>query len=207
MNCRSKKVFAMQWPGIRHDNVCSRLHMRVPRASLLLVAGLTVFLFGTWARAENAPWSERIANSLLLPHPTAQPVKEVSPALDGETGFELQGLEAEWYNTANGEYYRRAKEIVDAVLQVHDGSGSDDQAAEAAGQLGRQLLLFYRVTLHENYYHAANQLRGHLAASCGISAEDQPAQPRNQMKHICAAEPFLAEFAVGLRQSRRTLPR
>lgn len=197
MSCFSKEMSAMRAPGIRRENLCSWLRVGLTRATSSVVAGLAVALFASAVHAENAPWSERIANSLLLPHRTTQPEEEVSATFDAETGFVLQGLEAEWYNTANGEYYRRAKDIIDAAVQAHDGSGSANQPVDAAGQPGRQLLLFYRVTLHENYYHSAEKLRRQLAASCGISAaEGQPAQAGNQpAKHICKAEPFLAEFA------------
>jgi unsaturated rhamnogalacturonyl hydrolase len=190
-------MFALRLPGIRHINLCSRLQVGLTRATSCAVAGLAVALFAPAAYAENAAWSERIANSLLLPHRTTQPAEGVSAAFDAETGFVVQGLEAEWYNTANGDYYRRAKEIIDAVLPVRDGSGSSDQPADAAGQLGRQLLLFYRVTLHENYYHAAEKLRRQLATSCGISAaEDRPVQAGQPAKPICTGEAFLAEFAL-----------
>ena len=190
-------MFARRRPRIRHINVCSRPQVGLSPGPSCLVAGLAVALFASAAHAESAPWSERIANSLLLPHPTTQPAEGAPAAFEAETGFVLQGLETEWYNTANGDYYRRAKEMVDAVLPAHDGSGSADQPGDAAGQLGRQLLLFYRVTLRENYYHAAEKLRRQLAASCGISAaEGQPVQVGNHpAKRICTAEPFLAEFA------------
>jgi unsaturated rhamnogalacturonyl hydrolase len=188
---------AMRAPGFRHDSVCSWLRVGLTRAISCLVATLALSPFATADHAASAPWSERIANSLLLPHRTTQPAEEVSATFDAETGFVLQGLEAEWYNTANGDYYRRAKEIVDAALQAPGGSGSADQPADAAAQLGRQLLFFYRVTLNESYYYAAEKLRRQLAASCGISAvEGQPARAGDQpAKHICTAEPFLAEVA------------
>jgi unsaturated rhamnogalacturonyl hydrolase len=143
------------------------------------------------ARAESAPWSERIANSLI--HSQG----EAATTWDAETSFQLEGLQAEWYNTANGEYYRHTKAIVDAVLGAHSESGFANQPADATGQLGRQLLLFYRVTLHENYYQAAVQLRGQLSAVCRITVpEVQPVHAGDEpSKHICTAEPFLSEFA------------
>jgi unsaturated rhamnogalacturonyl hydrolase len=150
-----------------------------------------------FADAEAAPLSERIANSLIQ-HPLNQSSGTVSATWDAETGKELDGLEAEWYNTAKGDYYRRAKETVDAVLRAHGGFGFANEPTDAAGKLGRQLLLFYRVTLHDDYYQVAERLRSQLSESCGIGAsEAQPIQAENQpSKHICTAEPFLSEFAA-----------
>jgi unsaturated rhamnogalacturonyl hydrolase len=162
-----------------------------------LGAALLVCLFSPRiADAESAPWSERIANSLLQ-HTLNQPSSQASATWDRATGFQLEGLEAEWYNTARGDYYRRAKETVDAVLQAHSRPGIGNQPTDADGQLGRQVLLFYRVTLHDNYYHAAEQLRSQLTASCGIGvSEARPTQRDDQSStHICTAEPFLSEFA------------
>jgi unsaturated rhamnogalacturonyl hydrolase len=158
---------------------------------------LVVCLFPQWvADAETAHWSERIANSLIQ-RPLNESSSRASATWDVETASQLEGLEAEWYNTAKGDYYRRAKETVDAVFQAHGGPGFANQPTDAAGQLGRQLLLFYRVTLHESYYQAADQLRSQLSASCGIGASQaRPSHAEDQLsKHICMAEPFLSEFA------------
>jgi unsaturated rhamnogalacturonyl hydrolase len=175
----------------------NRLEIMFVRWAGCLVASLMLYLFCLrTADAETAPWSERIANSLLQ-HPLNESSGGATATWDAETGFELEGLEAEWYNTAKGDYYHSAKEKVDAVLEAPGGPGFANQPIDATGQLGRQLLLFYRVTLHDDYYKAAEQLRSQLSSLCGIGAfEAHPAQSGDQAsKRMCRAEPFLSEFA------------
>jgi rhamnogalacturonyl hydrolase YesR len=41
-------------------------------------------------------------------------------AWDEETGLQLEGLDAVWYNTANGDYFRYGKGKVDEYLRVNE---------------------------------------------------------------------------------------
>jgi unsaturated rhamnogalacturonyl hydrolase len=102
-----------------------------------------------------------------------------------ETGLELLGLDAAWYDSAKGSYFRYAKARVDAVLEA----GANGEAALPTDPLfARQLLLLHRVTLDPRYYKAAVALRAQLAGAC-----DQPSA--RSSRPICTAEPFLAEYA------------
>src|SRR6516165_5829900 len=107
---RSVNRFSKRKPPVRKRSV-----LRIRKGSWLeivlmcwvgcLVACLVFCLFSPrFADAEAAPLSERIANSLIQ-HPLNQSSGTVSATWDAETGKELDGLEAEWYNTAKGDYY------------------------------------------------------------------------------------------------------
>ena len=67
---------------------------------------------GTGAQAQAPPVSERIANALLQSRSGPQ------ATWDEETGTQLEGLDAEWYNTANGEYFHYVKRTVDSYLDA-----------------------------------------------------------------------------------------
>jgi unsaturated rhamnogalacturonyl hydrolase len=137
--------------------------------------------------AQTKPFAERIAKALVEQEP--------APAWTADSGTELLGLDAEWYNTADGDYFRYVKRTVDAYLEAN---GTDKLAdkPEAAATLARQLLLLHRVTLAPKYYEAANTLRKHLAAACGLTLDEKPANGTEiSSDDACMAAPFLAEYA------------
>ena len=143
--------------------------------------------------AQTEPLSERIANAFLHNPEQSQPA-----TWDEEIGTQLQGLDAEWYNTANGDYFHFVEGTVDAYLDARDAgrAGKLPDSPLAAGLLGRQLLLLYRVTRDERYYRAATLLRDRLALSCGVgSATSDPSPAVEVTTKPCSAEPFLAEYA------------
>jgi unsaturated rhamnogalacturonyl hydrolase len=149
------------------------------------------------AHAQTPGLSERIANSLLQHH--SERSSSTGQTWDEETGTRLEGLEAEWYNTANGDYFRYAKQTVDSYLDAHPSFeiGKQPGTQMAHALLGRQLQRLHRVTLAGKYYDAASQLRNQLASSCGLpSAAAEPSHPAvGTSKNLCEAEPFLAEYA------------
>jgi unsaturated rhamnogalacturonyl hydrolase len=137
--------------------------------------------------------SERIANAL------SQSRSGPQAAWDEETGTQLEGLAAEWYNTANGDYFHSVKRTMDSYLDARQSAAAEVQpnTPMADALLGRQLLRLYRVTLAARYYDAATELRSQVAALCGIpSTVPRPshAGPAGSAK-FCVAEPFLAEYA------------
>jgi unsaturated rhamnogalacturonyl hydrolase len=147
--------------------------------------------------AQTIPWSERVANATIQRRLDGQ---LASPSLrhwNEETGFLLEGMDAAWYNTASGDYFRYVEETVDAYLSAGGAEADENLKAEplAVAMLGRQLLLLYRVTLDPKYYEAARLLRQQLVSSCsGVSAG--PARARSDgQERPCMAEPFLAEYA------------
>ena len=113
--------------------------------------------------------------------------------------MQILGLDAEWYNTADGDYFRYVRQTIDAYLDAHpDGANEkqpDDPMRDAL--LGEAALQLYRVTLKSRYYDAASHLRGQLAPLCGIASESRgPAQKSGDAStSVCVAAPFLAEYA------------
>ncbi len=143
--------------------------------------------------AQTPPASERIANVLLQSRSGPQ------AAWNEETGTQLEGLDAEWYNTANGDYFHYVKRTVDSYLDARQSAAAEapPNTPMANALLGRQLLRLYRVTLAAKYYDAATELRSQMAALCGIhSTSPQPSHAgRAASAKFCVAEPFLAEYA------------
>jgi unsaturated rhamnogalacturonyl hydrolase len=166
---------------------------RFQRFKGFALAALALGWLGPTAHALTPPESERIANTLLQSRSGPQ------ATWDEGTGTKLEGLAAEWYNTANGNYFHYVKRTVDSYLDARQSGAAEVQpsAPMADALLGRQLLRLYRVTLASRYYDAATELRSQVAALCGISST---APQHSHAVHagpakFCVAEPFLAEYA------------
>ena len=151
---------------------------------LWLLALVVAILIPNASLAQSKPLStslsERVADAIL------QSGAQDTGSWSAETGFQLAGMDAAWYNTANGNYFRYAKAKVDTVLASNDPGGTIGTPANTL--FGRQLLLLYRVTLHPEYYKAAAAIHTQLAETCDTPS----ASPRS----TCTAEPFLAEYAL-----------
>jgi unsaturated rhamnogalacturonyl hydrolase len=118
-----------------------------------------------------------------------------------ELGVLLDGMDAAWYDSADGAYYHYVKQAVDPLLDSDGSIATYDPAANSLDNiaLGRQLLLLYRVTQDAKYYKAATLLRRQL------SAQPRTASAGFWHKQICPnqmwldglymAEPFYAEYA------------
>jgi unsaturated rhamnogalacturonyl hydrolase len=123
-----------------------------------------------------------------------------------ELGTLLQGMDAVWYDTANGAYYRYIKDSIDPFIAADGAISTYDQSAYSQDNvlLGRQLLLLYQVTEDKRYYQAAVTLRKQMAS--------QPRNPSGGFWHkqiypnqmwldgLYMAEPFLAEYASVFQQ-------
>jgi unsaturated rhamnogalacturonyl hydrolase len=144
--------------------------------------------------AQSATWSERAANAILQLNPVNETGARPANAWGEETGLQLEGLDAVWYNTANGDYFRYGKGKVDEYLRVNEPTDSGGRITSALDNalLGRQLLLLYRVTLDAKYYKAATVLRQQIAAACDISSSGRG---ESRLESPCMAQPFLAEYA------------
>ena len=157
------------------------------------MAALAFWGLGSTAQAQTPPESERIANALLQSRSGPQ------ATWDEGTGTKLEGLAAEWYNTANGDYFHYVKRTVDSYLDARQSGAAEVQpnTPVADALLGRQLLRLYEVTLAPKYYEAATELRSQVAALCGIpSTTPEPFHSgRAGSAKVCVAEPFLAEYA------------
>ena len=149
------------------------------RDSWILAACIALWSACCLASAQTGTRSERIADALV------QASGQNSGTWNAETGLQLEGLSAVWYNTANGNYFRYEKAKVDNVLAASQAGRESD--ADSSALFGQQLLLLYRVTLRPEYYKAAATIRTHLAERC----DSQSGAP----SAICTAGPFLAEYA------------
>lgn len=142
----------------------------------LIACLLMGFAPALWA--QTTPEAERLADAIL------QSGFPTSGAWDEEAGTELGGLDAAWYGTAKGDYFRFVRARVDAVLATTTNTAA---TPFENGLLGRQLLLLYRVTQAPKYYTAAAAIRAQLASTCdAVGSRIQ----------VCTTEPFLAEYAA-----------
>ncbi|MGB6431835.1 MAG: glycoside hydrolase family 88 protein, partial [Candidatus Acidiferrales bacterium] len=159
------------------------------------------------AHAQDLPWSQRMANSTIARWPDGRFAPPgANWVWNYEMGTLLTGVEAVWYDTADGDYFKYIKSSVDQFLSPdgtsirtynpHDGS---QEFALDDVRLGHQLLLLYAVTQDVRYYNAATLLRDQLA--------QQPRTPEGVFWHkdkypqemwldgLYMAEPFYAEYA------------
>ena len=173
-----------------------------PGAYHAVAALLLVSLSGA-GHAQQAPWSQRMANTTIERWPEGHFAPAGAPwHWNYELGTLLEGMDAVWYGSAKGEYFRYVKKSVDQFVGT-DGSISTYDATENTLDnilLGRQLLLLYGVTQDKRYYKAATALRQQLShqpknASGGFW--HKKIYP-NQMwlDGLYMAEPFYAEYAA-----------
>jgi unsaturated rhamnogalacturonyl hydrolase len=187
----------------------SRLHSRVMRitrtfrrCALPALSFVLWLAFSSLAWSQQLSWSQRVANSTIHNWPAG---RFVGPDAKWEWNYELavllNGMDATWYNTADGPYYWYTKQAVDSLVDPDGSIPTYDAAANSLDNiaLGRQLLLLYRVTQDVKYYKAATLLRRQLSvqprnASSGFwHKQIYP----NQMwlNGLYMAEPFYAEYA------------
>jgi unsaturated rhamnogalacturonyl hydrolase len=119
-----------------------------------------------------------------------------------DLGVLLKGIEGQWLNTGDGHYFKYIQKQIDFFVDSKGRIKSyrADELNIDNINLGRNLLMLYKVTLNEKYLIAANSLRDQLRR-----------QPRtteggfwhkkiypNQMwlDGLYMAEPFYAEYSV-----------
>jgi unsaturated rhamnogalacturonyl hydrolase len=119
-----------------------------------------------------------------------------------ELGTLLDGIDAVWYNTADGRYYKYIKSSVDSFIQEDGSIATYDQRAYSLDNvlLGRQLLLLYGVTQQKRYYEAASILRQQLASqprnASGGFWHKQIYPNQMWLDGLYMAEPFFAQYAA-----------
>ncbi|WP_035359163.1 glycoside hydrolase family 88/105 protein [Edaphobacter aggregans] len=164
-------------------------------------------VWGTAARAEGAlkidESSAKMAASIMKQWPRGVVATENHP---GEWGYEegvlLDGMAAQWHATANGDDFRYIKESVDKYI-ADDGSikGYKTEAHSLDDiELGRAVLLVYRVTQQPKYYKAAKFIHEQLAAqprtASGGYWHKQIYPNQMWLDGAYMAEPFRAMYAV-----------
>jgi unsaturated rhamnogalacturonyl hydrolase len=145
--------------------------------------------------------AQRMAASVIHQWPAGVVSTAAAPGTWGEEeGVLLDGIAAEWHQTADGPDYDYIKAAVDRYIDK-DGNiaGFKDRNLDDI-EMGRAVLLVYRVTLEPRYYKAAKFLHDRLAV--------QPRTPSGGYGHTQAdpnqigldeaymVEPFRAEYAA-----------
>jgi unsaturated rhamnogalacturonyl hydrolase len=164
--------------------------------AILCVACTTV------AMAQQLPLSQRVANSTIERWPSGRFVApDAKWAWNYELATLLNGMDAVWYNTADGAYYRYVKQSVDQLIAPDGSMPTYDPPANSLDNiaLGRQLLLLYRVTQDVKYFKAATLLRKQLATqprnASGGFWHKQIYPDQMWLDGLYMAEPFYAEYA------------
>lgn len=156
------------------------------RLQWLAILGLLV---SASAIAQPAPIAERIASTVLSGRtPTALPWNE-------DTGLLLAGMDAAWYNSANGDDFRFVSQAVDAYLAGRNTGSDGVPSTPADALMARQLLFLYRVTLKPEYFRAASMERERELGVCGGPENHDATGTQKYPASICLAQPFLAEYA------------
>lgn len=160
---------------------------------------------GAWAEGalKIDQSSAKMAESVIRQWPNGVVSTQNRPASWGyEEGVLLDGMAAQWHTTANGEDYRYIKAAVDKYI-LDDGTiqtyHADAHSLDEI-EMGRSVLLVYRVTQQPKYYKAAKFIHDQLAL--------QPRTPSGGYWHkqiypnqmwldgAYMAEPFRAEYAA-----------
>src|SRR5580693_1631123 len=136
------------------------------RFVVLIVFGLMVRLGAAQGViAENSPSREMAATVIKL-WPRGVVATDNRPGAWGYTeGVLLDGMAAEWHATAEGADFKYVKEAV-AQYVTEDGTikgyGTDLHSLDEI-EMGRSVVLLYRVTQQEKYYKAAKFIHDQLA--------------------------------------------
>jgi len=151
---------------------------------------------------QQLPWSQRVANSTIQRWPDGRFVAPGAKwAWNYELGILLNGMEAAWYNSADGAYYQYSKQAIDQLVAPDGSIPTYDPATNSLDNiaLGRQLLLLYRVTQDAKYYKAAVLLRKQLSTqprnASGGFWHKQIYPNQMWLDGLYMAEPFYAEYA------------
>src|SRR5580698_4350670 len=132
---------------------------------------LVLAVFGLVARvglaqgvAENSP-SRAMAGTVIKMWPDGSVLTTAHPGVWAyEEGVLLDGMAAEWHSTADGADFKYIKTAVDKYV-TDDGTIKDFKVNEHTLddiEMGRAVLLVYRVTQQAKYAKAAKFLHGQL---------------------------------------------
>ena len=187
---------AVMTPAPFHANFRFSRRLRALAALLLGVAGLTA------AAAPQPPLSQQMANATIQRWPNGKFNAPEKPwHWNYELGTLLEGMDAVWYDSANGKYFKYIKSSIDPFVGPDGALSTYDPSEYQLDNilLGRQLLLLYRVTQEKRYYQAAATLRRQLASqprnASGGFWHKQIYPHQMWLDGLYMAEPFLAEYA------------
>ena len=180
-----------------------RLGGWTPLAMLGAAAALLTPPLGGAAAAQQRPILQQMAQTAIKRWPEGRFAPPgAPPKWNYELGTLLAGMDAAWYDTADGSDYRYIKQSVDQFIEPDGAISTYDAKAYTLDNIlmGRQLLLLYCVTGEKRYYAAATLLRQQLAmqpkkASGGFWHKAiYPGQM--WLDGLYMAEPFYAEYAA-----------
>jgi unsaturated rhamnogalacturonyl hydrolase len=176
--------------------------LRNPRRFVPLAIVTLLLVCTQWGFSQQLPLSQRMADDTMQRWPAGRFVTSGSPWVwNYELGTLLDGMDAVWYNTAKGKYFRYIQSSIDLFIGPDGSIQSYDPKANSLDNilLGRQLLLLYRVTSKEKYYKAAKLLRDQLSAqprdASGGFWHKQIYPDQMWLDGLYMAEPFYAEYA------------
>jgi len=189
----------------------NREERRVRSAKFYAIAGAlslaaTLMAQATAQTAQPQTPAQRMAATVIAQSSPAQP-SPATPAASAchwgyEDGFRLDGMAAEWHTTANGADFGFIKSAVDACV-ADDGTiaGYKPQTHTLDDiEMGRAVLLLYRVTQQGKYAKAAKFLHDQLAVqprtASGGYWHKQIYPDQMWLDGAYMAEPFRAEYAV-----------
>ncbi len=181
----------------------------VKRSLVLVVLGLAVRVGAAQGVIAQASPSREMAATVIKMWPTGAVLTTVHPGAWGyEEGVLLDGMAAEWHSTADGADFKYIKGAVDKYV-TDDGTitgyKADGHTLDDI-ELGRAVLLVYRVTQQAKYYKAAKFLHDQL--------ELQPRTPSGAYWHkqiypnqvwldgAYMAEPFRAAYAMTFQEPK-----
>ncbi len=171
-----------------------------------LVACGCVAAQGVWAQSPasgSASASAKMAETVMKQWPAGVVTTQSKP---GEWAYEegvlLDGMAAEWHTTANGDDFRYIKAAVDKYVN-EDGAikGYNADAHNLDNiEMGRAVVLVYRVTQQVKYYKAAKFLHEQLAVqprtASGGYWHKQIYPNQMWLDGAYMAEPFRAAYAA-----------
>jgi unsaturated rhamnogalacturonyl hydrolase len=173
------------------------------RVLALAVLGMLVRVCGAQGMiAQDSP-SREMAATVIQMWPKGMISTVAHPgAWAYEEGVLLDGIAAEWHSTADGEDFKYVKDAVDKYVTADgtitgykaDGHTMDDI------EMGRAVLLVYRVTQQAKYAKAAKFLHDQLAlqprTASGAYWHKQIYPNQVWLDGAFMAEPFRAAYAV-----------
>ncbi|QNI38295.1 glycoside hydrolase family 88/105 protein [Edaphobacter albus] len=168
-----------------------------------------IWCAGAWAEGAlkiDQP-SAKMAESVMRQWPNGVVSTQNHPSAWGyEEGVLLDGMAAQWHTTANGDDYRYIKAAVDKYV-TEDGTiktyHADAHSLDEI-EMGRSVLLVYRVSQQPKYYKAAKFIHDQLASqprtSSGGYWHKQIYPNQMWLDGAYMAEPFRAEYAATFQQ-------
>jgi unsaturated rhamnogalacturonyl hydrolase len=173
------------------------------RLVALLAFGLVVRVAGAQGVVAQDSPSRAMAATLIKMWPTGAVLTTVHPGVWGyEEGVLLDGMAAEWHSTADGQDFKYIKTAVDKYV-TDDGAitgyKADGHTLDDI-EMGRAVLLVYRVTQQAKYYKAAKFLHDQLAlqprTASGGYWHKQIYPNQMWLDGAYMAEPFRAAYAA-----------